>query len=250
MPWPTIKWPNSVSKFQLFEHFFQEEQTTLPRKRAFLRKLQSRSTQQGFSASRPETRIMNDSKEHNQVTIRPAGPADIPGVRDLLAQMPRWDSAHRSMLRDEDLIALNSEGKVIGWLMGNHVSEAWKNVIGYEMADSWLCSYIAWLLVDGSYRSNGVGSRLMEAFRRNSVAAGRDTITASPQSGEDEEKLLSFYSRLGYRRAASGQVHRGPWGPPENVPLPKSEVNSRSSAPDPEAEAIMQEYVRRLGYRQ
>lgn len=193
---------------------------------------------------------MNEFKESNQVTIRRTKHTDIPGVHDLLKQMPRWHGDHTSLSRGNNLVALNGHGQVIGCLMGNHDSEAWRNVTGYEMANGWLCSYITWLLVDHHYRSQGVGSRLVEAFRRESAVSGQDTIIASPQSGEKERKLLSFYSRLGYRRAASGQVHRGPWGPSENVALPTSEVNFALSAPDPETETFIQEYARKLGYKQ
>lgn len=194
---------------------------------------------------------MRASRDHagtNRVSIRSAEPADYPGVRALLTQMPRWGNATHGAFRDKNIVAIDDQGQIVGWLMGNHVSEAWRNIPGYDMAEGWRCSYITWVLVDEGCRSAGVGSSLMEAFSLDSAAAGRDTIVASPQSGEHELALLRFYSRMGYRRAESGQVHRGPWGSPVDVPLPEPEVRSTPSAPDPQAEAAILEYMRALGY--
>lgn len=90
---------------------------------------------------------------------------------------------------------------------------------------------------------------LMETFARDSATAGRDTIVASPQSGDDELALLRFYSRQGYRRAESGQVLKGPHGPPDDIPLPMQEEWVEASTPDPESEAAINEYLRKLGYK-
>lgn len=182
------------------------------------------------------------------MSIRSADPDDYPGVRALLTQMPSWGDATHGAFRDENIVAIDDQGQIVGWLMGNHVSEAWRNIPGYDMTEEWLCSYITWVLVDEGCRSAGVGAMPMEAFAHNSAAAGRDTIVASPQSGEHELALLRFYSRMGYRRAESGQVHQGPWGPPDDVPLPEPELRSEPSAPDPQAEAAIHEYMRALGY--
>ncbi|EMQ96729.1 GNAT family N-acetyltransferase [Paeniglutamicibacter gangotriensis] len=196
---------------------------------------------------------MSASREftgRNHVSIRSAGPADFPGVLTLLTQMPRWRNATHGAFRDENIVAIDDQGQIVGWLMGNHDSEAWRNVHGYDMVEGWRCSYITWVLVDKGCRSAGVGAMLMETFAHDSASAGRDTIVASPQSGEHELALLRFYSRMGYRRAESGQVHRGPWGSPVDVPLPEPEVRSAPSAPDPQAEAAISEYLRKLGYTQ
>lgn len=179
------------------------------------------------------------------VTVRFAEPADHPGIRALLTQMPGWASATRGAYRDENLVAIDDKEQIVGWLMGNHVSEAWRNISGYDMPEDWYCSYITWVLVDEDCRSNGIGAILMEAFSLESSAAGRDTIVASPQSGEHERALLRFYNRMGYRRAESGQVHRGPWGPQDDVPLQEPEVRSTPSAFDAQAAAI-REYKRMI----
>jgi GNAT superfamily N-acetyltransferase len=181
--------------------------------------------------------------------IRQALPEDLPGVHELLAQMPGWGNPLLYGFKDENLVATDHRGQIIGWLNGNHVSQAWCGVLGYDMPEDWLCSYVTWLLVDEEHRSVGIGRRLMEAFARDSAAAGRDTVVASPQSGDDELALLRFYARRGYRRAESGQVHRGPHGPQDDVPLPVQEKWVESSTPDPESEAAINEYMRKFGYK-
>lgn len=181
------------------------------------------------------------------VAVRRATEDDLPAIRRLVNQMPGWRIADRIDLKDENLVAVDRGGRVVGWLRGNHVSQAWVNVDGYEADDGWLCSYITWLLVDEVARGNGIGGMLLERFAQDSESAGRDTIIASPQSGDHEVELLAFYARHGYRRAASGQVHRGPWGPSEDVPAPQWP----EAGPDPdygeEGEEIIREYRRMLG---
>lgn len=159
-------------------------------------------------------------------TIRDATAEDFQGVRDLLAQMPEWHVALGTKFTLENIVAVDDTGVIVGWLNGDHRSAAWQAIEGYEMPRGWRCSYISWLLVDENCREDKIGRRLVEYFARDSSAAGRDTIVASPQAGSDEHKLLQFYSDLGFRRAASGQVHWGPYGPQENVSLTRPEVDA------------------------
>ncbi|MFF3038890.1 GNAT family N-acetyltransferase [Arthrobacter citreus] len=154
------------------------------------------------------------------VTIRPAEPRDSAGIRSLLAQMPRWETAAKRVSCNQGLVAVDDQGCIVGWLSGHHDSLAWENFPGYNMDEDWHCSFIQWLLVDENCRSAGIGAALMTRFARESSEAGRDTIIASPQAGERERSLVDFYYRLGYLRARSGHVHRGPWGPQEHCPLP------------------------------
>lgn len=114
-----------------------------------------------------------DLAGRNRVSIRPAEPVDNPGVRALLTQMPRWGDATHGAFRDENILAIDDQGQIVGWLTGNHVSEAWRNIPGYDMAEEWRCSYITWVLVDEGCRSAGVGAMLMEAFAHDSATAGR-----------------------------------------------------------------------------
>lgn len=131
--------------------------------------------------------------------------------------MPNWPRSARLGFNDENLVAVDDDGQVLGCLRGNHVSQAWTNVDGFKGVEDWLCSYITWLLVDEAFRSNGIGGMLLERFARESAAARRDTKIASPQSGDNEVQLLEFHARHGYRRAVTGQVHRGPRGRQEDV---------------------------------
>lgn len=160
------------------------------------------------------------------VRIRHAVPEDLSGVRELLTQMPDWRSALRSRFVDENIVAVDESGLIVGWLNGNHVSTNWQVIDGYEMAPGWRCSYINWLLVDDKFRGHDIGPRLVRLFARDSAASDRDTIIASPQSGDDEQKVLRIYSRLGFRRAESGHVHTGPHGPQDDVPLTEPEVDA------------------------
>lgn len=183
------------------------------------------------------------------ITVRRAVKDDLPKIRRLVSQMPSWCLTDRIDLRDENLVAVGRGGRVVGWLRGNHVSQAWANVDGYAADDGWLCSFITWLLVDESSRGDGIGGQLLGKFAQDSELAGRDTIIASPQSGKHEAELLAFYARNGYRRAASGQVHRGPHGPTASVPLPGPSEPVTDDDYGEDGEKIIREYRRRLGLK-
>ena len=176
------------------------------------------------------------------VTIRPAEPRDSPGIRTLLTQMPRWESAAHRLSRSQGLVAVDDQGRIIGWLSGHHNSPAWENIPGYNMHEDWRCSFVEWLLVDENCRSTGIGASLLERFALESSEAGRDTIIASPQAGEHERVLLEFYYRLGYRRASSGHVHRGLHGPREHISLPEDDMRPVSQPESAEVQAIMRRY--------
>lgn len=183
------------------------------------------------------------------VTIRLVEPADSPGIRSLLAQMPRWESAAHSLSHNQGLVAVDDQGWIMGWLSGHHNSFAWESTSGYNMPEDWCCSFVEWLLVDKDCRSAGIGTSLMERFAQQSSEAGRDTIIASPQAGEDERALLEFYYRLGYLRTNSGHVHRGPHGPREPSPLPEADMGTGDwpRSLSPEVQAIMRQYRGSLG---
>lgn len=158
--------------------------------------------------------------------IRYATSEDLPGVKELLAQMQIWKNPLGPHFVDENFVAVDRSGQIVGWLNGDHHSAGWQAIDGYDMPGHWRCSFINWLLVDESCRGNEIGKDLVDHFARGASDEGRDTIVASPQSGSNEQKLLEFYSRLGFRRAASGQVHWGPHGPQEDVPLTPFEVDA------------------------
>ncbi|WP_066299492.1 GNAT family N-acetyltransferase [Arthrobacter luteolus] len=113
------------------------------------------------------------------------------------------------------------------------------------MPEDWRCSFVEWLLVDKDWRSAGIGGALMERFALESSEAGRDTIIVSPQAGDDEQALLKFYYRLGYRRTVSGHVHRGPHGQQEHTPLPEDEMEAMSRTVSPTEAAELEEIMRR-----
>ena len=186
------------------------------------------------------------------VTLRPAGPGDFPGIRSLLDQMPQWQTVAQSLPYSRGLVAVDGHGRVLGWLAGHHDSYAWESVSGYDRPSNWRCSFVEWLLVDEDCRSAGIGAALMERFAIESSEAGRDTIIVSPQAGDDEQALLKFYYRLGYRRTVSGHVHRGPHGQQEDTLLPEDEMEAvsrtmLSPAETAELEEIMRRYRGSLG---
>lgn len=175
-----------------------------------------------------------------------ARPVDLPGIRTLLRQEPDWNIRPNGDFLDQSLVAVDLRGRVLGWLMGNHHSRAWTNIDGYNVPADWQCSFITWLLVDNRYRrTSGVGSRLLRVFAEDSRRAGNDTIILSPSGGDDEPGVISFYEKNGYRRAPSGQMHRGPHGPSDNFPL-ETAMPARSDSTDACGEAIV-DYKRRLG---
>lgn len=181
----------------------------------------------------------------DEIDIIGARQADLPGIRALLRQKPGWSIGSNVDLRDQSIVAVEVRGGVLGWLMGNHHSLAWTNIDGYDFPADWQCSFITWLLVDKKHRSAGIGSLLLHAFAEDSSRAGNDTIVLSPSGGDDESEVISFYEKNGYRRAPSGQMHRGPHGPLDNFPL-EIALEAGSESSDVYGEAIL-EYKRRLG---
>jgi ribosomal protein S18 acetylase RimI-like enzyme len=179
------------------------------------------------------------------INIIEARQVDLPGVQALLRQKPGWPIGSNGVVRDQSLVAVDAVGRVLGWLMGNHDSQAWTNIDGYNVPEDWQCSYITWLLVDEKHRSSEIGSRLLRAFEEDSCAAGNDTIVLSPSAGDDETAVISFYEKNGYRRAPSGQMHRGPHGPTDHFPL-QIALPTWSDSSGAGGEAIL-EYKRRLG---
>lgn len=179
------------------------------------------------------------------IEIVEAREVDLLGIHTLLRQQPEWSIGSHGVLWDQSIVAVDAHGRVLGWLMGNHDSRAWTNIDGYNVPEDWQCSYITWLLVDEKHQSSGIGSRLLDAFARDSCGAGNDTIVLSPSAGDDEPRVISFYANNGYRRAPSGQMHRGPHGPEDDFPLQTGLlIGSDSSGAGDEA---IQEYKRRLG---
>ena len=73
------------------------------------------------------------------VTIRYAEPGDRSGIHALLKQMPDWEIATRYAFVDGNIVAVDDHGQIVGWLMGNHASEAWRNISGYDRAEDWQC---------------------------------------------------------------------------------------------------------------
>lgn len=179
------------------------------------------------------------------ITVIRARQVDLPGVETLLRQKPYWSVGSSGVVRDQSLVAVDAGGRILGWLMGNHASQAWTNIDGYIVPEDWQCSYITWLLVDEKHRGSGIGPRLLRAFAEDSCAAGNDTIVLSPSAGDDETAVISFYEKNGYRRAPSGQMHRGPHGPTDHFPL-QIALPTRSDSSGAAGEAIL-EYKRRLG---
>lgn len=178
------------------------------------------------------------------IDIIAAREVDLVGIHTLLEQQPEWSLGSTGVVRDQSIVASDANGRVLGWLMGNHDSQAWTNIDRYNVPTDWQCSYITWLLVDEKHRSSGVGSRLLGAFAEDSYGAGNDTIVLSP-SGYDEPRVISFYGNNGFRRAPSGLMHRGPHGPRDHFPLQTVLlIGSDSSGAADEA---IQEYKRRLG---
>lgn len=177
--------------------------------------------------------------------IRRAENADLPSIHKLICQNSQLQISPRSVVIDKSIVALNEAEQMVGWLMGNHDSAAWTNIDGYRMPDDWECSFVTWLLVDEQHQHQRIGSHLLRVFEETSCAAGNDTIVLSPAAGPDEKGIITFYENNGYRRAKSGNMHKGPHGPIISVPLqtPASTPQKLSKVGE---EAIL-EYKRILG---
>ena len=121
---------------------------------------------------------------------------------------------------EREFVALE-DGDLIGWISGHHHSESWGNLASYEdRPETWFCSYIVKLFVFQEKRSNGVGSRLVEGFERDAVAAGRDLVVVVPDESDDLKRVRRFYGNCGYVLMDPCREHARmqPWLMAKSVP--------------------------------
>jgi phosphinothricin acetyltransferase len=141
--------------------------------------------------------------------------ADWPAVEDIYrqgiatgnatfeAEPPDWPTFDAAKLTLGRLVAVDSDGKVTGWLAASAVStrEAYRGVVEHSV-------YVAeWA------RGQGVGATLLQAFLQVADTAGVWTVQSS--IFPENRASLALHERAGFRRVGHRQaiayMAYGPW---------------------------------------
>ena len=143
------------------------------------------------------------------IDVRPAGPADVPGVTALCAALFLEDGALRDRLRNADwprengrpwieglladqdaliLVAVGSDGTVAGYLIGHlHAASAMWTGPRAELIS---------MYVSPEYRRRNFGGRLVEEFFAWSRQGGAERFHVSAYAVN--EAAIRFYRRHGF----------------------------------------------------
>lgn len=134
--------------------------------------------------------------------IREANRGDLEAIGNLIFP---WDrdtgrkyQDRRGPINDPEFVAEDSEG-IVGWISGHHGAKVWEHIAAFEdRPENWVCSYIVKFFVQAERRSDDIGGRLLRAFERDALDAGRDLVVVSPDETGEKERLLRFYRKHGY----------------------------------------------------
>ncbi|MFF4225844.1 GNAT family N-acetyltransferase [Streptomyces abikoensis] len=174
----------------------------------------------------------------NDLRIRPAGEADLPGLVRLRDDAARWmlargitgqwrpgelDENHfrRVMARGEVWLAeaeAGSDGRVLG---------AWE--LWWEDEDAWgpqppVAGYVHRLMVDRRVAEPGTGQRLLRAAERRVAEAGRTWARLDCLAGN--ARLNDYYRAAGYRVAGRKEGKPQPGGAPKSFTLLEKDVRA------------------------
>ena len=146
------------------------------------------------------------------VTLRAMSPADWPRVAEILAagleegqatfetRVPEWGDWDRSHLPGLRLVAVDSEGGIVGWVAASPVSRraVYAGVIEHS------------IYVDAGSRERGVGRMLLERFITDSENAGVWTLQAGifPENAASLALHLGCGFRVVGTRERIGRHHR------------------------------------------
>ena len=153
------------------------------------------------------------------IALRAMTPADWSAVERIYAQgiedgeatfevaTPTWDAFDAGRLPDLRLVAVDSDGGIVGWVAASAVSSrpAYRGVIEHSV------------YIDRSARGRGIGRVLLDAFIASADGAGIWTIQSS--IFPDNAASLRVHESAGFRvvgrreRIARAEIgpHAGQW---------------------------------------
>jgi L-amino acid N-acyltransferase YncA len=153
------------------------------------------------------------------IALRAMTPADWPAVERIYAQgiedgeatfevaTPTWEAFDAGRLPDLRLVAVDSDGGIVGWVAASAVSSrpAYRGVIEHSV------------YIDRSARGRGIGRVLLDAFIALADGAGIWTIQSS--IFPDNAASLRVHESAGFRvvgrreRIARAEIgpHAGQW---------------------------------------
>jgi len=143
--------------------------------------------------------LASSKGEDDEIVVRTALPADIDRIADLLSDLAGKrlsveDASNRFDLiagePDQELLVADAEGMVIG-LLAFRIRHNIESVSHY--------GEVASIVVDGSWRTKGVGRRLIdhaEALARQRKCIGLWLVSGFGREAEAHK----FYDRLGFER--------------------------------------------------
>jgi ribosomal protein S18 acetylase RimI-like enzyme len=157
----------------------------------------------------------------SSIRTRPAAPAELPGLVELVNSAYRGDSSRRGWTTEADLlggqrtdvVTLGSQLEAATVLVaedaGRFVGCVLVEPVAPAGGDATAEAYLGMLTVDPKIQTRGIGSALVEAaeaFARETLGAQAMRMTVIAQRSE----LLAWYERRGYVR--TGQTEPFPYG--------------------------------------
>ncbi|OON78765.1 GNAT family N-acetyltransferase [Streptomyces tsukubensis] len=154
---------------------------------------------------------MNATDNRTSAGVRPATPADVPVIRDMIRELAEYEaSAHEVRVTEEQLHDV---------LFGDHPSAyahlatAGGEPVGFAL---WFLNYSTWRGTRGVYledlyvrpgvRGGGHGKALMTELARLCVARGYERLEWSVLNWN--QPSIDFYESLGARRQDEWSVYR------------------------------------------
>jgi GNAT superfamily N-acetyltransferase len=148
---------------------------------------------------------------HDQVTIRPAQPADVEVIYRLIVELATYERAPEQVVGSAQMLARELFGEhpsaeaLVAELDGDAVGFA----LFYSTFSTWECRAGIWLedlYVPPAHRRLGVGGRLLAELARITIERGCARLEWTALDWNTP--ALDFYAKVGAQRLRDWQNHR------------------------------------------
>lgn len=142
--------------------------------------------------------------EPADLAIRDVTPGDLPAVHALLGQLGYAVEADEVKRRFAAVAGADGHGLLVAELAGRVI--AFLHLFGRPALEKPPEAIVQALVVDSSFRGSGVGRRMMGYAERWAAARGFHSVALASQI--TREDAHAFYTRLGYKVAATSHLMR------------------------------------------